>query len=375
MRFIHTADWHLGKSLKNQSLIDDQKYILERFLEIVDDQKVDAVVIAGDIYDRNVPPEEAVDMFDWILNELILTRDIHVLCIAGNHDSEGRLNFGSKIFDNAKFHIRAKVSKDMEPVILNDDYGEVYFSLIPYFEPGDAKKIFELDDEEQISFNDAGKLFVEAARAKIPVNARSVAVTHAFIVGGVESGSERKLPGGTGKVNPAHFKDYNYTALGHLHGPTLTNKKVRYSGSLLKYSFDEWQQPKNITVVDIDGEGNVNINNNFPLIPLHEVRIIKGAVKDILENEADSDDYISVQYEGIIFHNQNVQLRKKFPNLMEVKPIDRAMSKAVENARQREGKSNIELFEMFFKDTTGNDMTNEELKTMTTLIEDMERGS
>ena len=374
MRFIHTADWHLGKSLKSQSLIDDQRYILKTLLKIVDDSKVDAIAIAGDIYDRSVPPEEAVYLFDQVLNELILERDLHVLCIAGNHDSEGRLNFGNKLFDNAKFHIRAKVTDEIEPVILNDDFGEVYFSLIPYFEPSKVKIAFNIGDDVELTFDEAAELLVKAARSKIPFGARSVAVTHAFIAGGVESGSERRLPGGAGQVSSHHFKDYNYTALGHLHGSTLTDKKIRYSGSLLKYSFDEWKQSKSVTLVNINGEGSVTINNDLPLIPMRDVKVIKGKVKDILDNEPDSDDYISVQYEGIIFNNQNTLLRKKFINLLEVKPIDRVLSRTVEGARQLENISNIDLFCKFFKDTMGETMTDKELSVMVELIEEMERG-
>ena len=374
MRFIHTADWHLGKSLKSQSLIDDQQYILEKFLQIVDDSKVDAIVIAGDIYDRNVPPEEAVNLFDKILNELIIERGLHVLCVAGNHDSEGRLNFGNKLFDNAKFHIRAKLSKDIDPIILNDEFGAVYFSLIPYFEPSKVKTIFQLDEDVEISFDEAAAILVKAARSKIPPNVRSVAVTHAFIVGGVESGSERRLPGGAGEVSTNHFKDYNYTALGHLHGTTSTKNKVRYSGSLLKYSFDEWQQAKSVTLVDMDSTGNVKINNNLPLIPKRDVKVIKGRIKDIIDNEPDSEDYISVQYEGVNLPNLNSALRKKFINLLEFKPLDRALAKVSEGAHQLENVSNVDLFKKFFKDTMGEDMTSEELKTMTALIEDMEKG-
>ena len=389
MRFIHTADWHLGKSLKGQSLIDDQRYILKTFLEIVDANKVDAIVIAGDIYDRSVPPEEAVYLFDQVLNELILERGLHVLCIAGNHDSEGRLNFGNKLFDNTKFHIRAQIgqraedlgqrkldpcSLTLDPIILNDDFGEVYFSLIPYFEPSKVKVAFNIDDDSELTFDDAAALLVKAARSKIPFGARSVAVTHAFIAGGVESGSERRLPGGAGQVSPKHFKDYNYTALGHLHGTTLTDKKVRYSGSLLKYSFDEWKQSKSVTLVDIDGEGNVAINNDLPLIPLRDVRVIKGKVKDILDNEPDSEDYISVQYEGIILNSQNTLLRKKFTNLLEIKPIDRVLSRVVEGAGKLDNISNIELFEKFFTEATGETLTDKELSIMTELIESMERG-
>ena len=375
MRFIHTADWHLGKTLKGQSLIDDQKYILGKFLEIVDEQKVDAIIIAGDIYDRNVPPEEAVNLFDWILNELIIKRKLHVLGIAGNHDSESRLNFGNKLFENTKFHIRARLTNNIEPIVINDEFGEIYFSLIPYFEPSKVKAILNLNDDEELSFDDAAKKLVDIARLKIPEGVRSVAVTHAFIVGGKESGSERRLPGGAGVggaelVKPYNFKDYNYTALGHLHGPTFhsQNPNVRYSGSLLKYSFDEWKQSKSVTLVEIDGEGNFSINNNLPLVPIRDVRVIKGNIQDILDNEPDSDDYISVQYEGVNLPNLNAKMRNKFVNLLEFKPLDRVLSKAMENVLQREGMSPLDLFKNFFKDTTGNDLTSEEVEVAKTVM-------
>ena len=373
MRFIHTADWHLGKYLKSRSLIEDQRYILDQFLEIVDTQNVDAILIAGDIYDRNIPPEDAVNLFDHVLNELIIKHDLHVLCIAGNHDSEGRLNFGSKLFDNTNFHIRAKLTEVADPVVLKDSFGEVYFSLIPYFDPPKVKTAFDIDTDEDFTYNDAAAVLVKAARSTIPTNARSIAVSHAFIAGGVESGSEKKLPGGAGQVSPHHFKDFNYTALGHLHGSTLNDRNIRYSGSLLKYSFDEWKQSKSITLVDIDGEGNI-ITQILPLNPLHDVRVIKGKAVDILNNEADSDDYISVQYEGVMINSHNALLRKKFPNLLEIKPIDKVLAGSSNGAKSIENVSHIDLFKKFFKDTTGESLSDEELSVMTDLIEDIERG-
>ncbi|MBR1729057.1 MAG: exonuclease SbcCD subunit D, partial [Selenomonadaceae bacterium] len=317
MKFIHTADWHLGKTLKNQSLIEDQKYILQQFYNIVDDQKVDAIIIAGDIYDRNVPPEEAVKLFDEVLNEIIVKRKIPLLCIAGNHDSFDRLNFGSKIFDKANLYIRAKITKEIDPIILNDEYGEIYFSLIPYFDPSHIKKIFDLEDDYELNCNDSMKMVIELIRKKIPIDKRSVAVAHAFVIGGKMSGSEKKLPGGLEEIDPSHFsKNFNYTALGHLHGVNVMAKNVRYSGSLLKYSFDEYKQEKKITLVEIDGGGNVKFDL-IPLKPLRDVKIIRGKIENILENEPETEDYISIQYEGTNPPNLKLKLRNKFKNLLE----------------------------------------------------------
>ena len=362
MKFIHTADWHLGKTLKNQSLIEDQKYILQQIYNIVDDQKVDAIIIAGDIYDRNVHE---------VLNEIIVKRKIPLLCIAGNHDSFNRLNFGSKIFDKANLYIRAKITKDIDPIVLNDEYGEIYFSLIPYFEPSHIKKIFELDEKLELTCDEAGKILVEAARKKIPIDKRSVAVAHAFVIGGKMSGSERKLPGGLEEVDPSHFsKNFNYTALGHLHGANVMAKNVRYSGSLLKYSFDEWKQSKSVTLVEIDGGGNVKFDL-IPLKPLRDVKIIRGTIENILENEPETEDYISIQYDGANKPNLNLKLRNKFKNLLEIRSANKELTTAIEIERQRQNISDFDLFKNFFKETTGESMTEEELKAMENFINEI----
>ena len=150
MRFIHTADWHLGKKLHEHSLIEDQIYILNEFLKLIDDQKPEAIIIAGDIYDSGMPPTAAVDLFDEILTKIILEKKIPVLCIAGNHDNSSRLNFGSKLFESNRFFLRTKIIQDSEPVILSDDFGDIYFSLIPYFYPPKVREIFNIKNCKEL---------------------------------------------------------------------------------------------------------------------------------------------------------------------------------------------------------------------------------
>ena len=153
MKFIHTSDWHLGKKLHEHSLLDDQVYILDQFLKIVDDEKPDAIVIAGDIYDSRIPPSDAVDLFNEVLNKILLEKNIPILCIAGNHDSSSRLNFGSKLFEKNNFFMRANLEINSEPIIFDDDFGKIYFSLMPYFYPAKVREVFSLPTQESISYD------------------------------------------------------------------------------------------------------------------------------------------------------------------------------------------------------------------------------
>ena len=225
MRFIHTADWHLGKTLKNAPMIDEQDYILNGdFLKIVDDEKVDAVIIAGDIYDRGVPPTDAVNLFDEIICKLT-EKKIPVLCISGNHDSAERLNFGSRLMSKANFFIKTKPEKNPAPIVLQDNFGEVYFSLIPFFNPIEIEENFSQENfSEKLTSETANKIYIAEARKKIPANKRSVAIAHLFAAGGETSESERKFVGGVENVDTANFSAYNYTALGHLHKPQNMKK-------------------------------------------------------------------------------------------------------------------------------------------------------
>ena len=202
MKFIHTADWHLGKSLKNQSLIDDQNYILQEFLKLVDAEKPDAIVIAGDIYDRSIPPVDAVNLFDEIIFKIV-ERKIPVLCISGNHDGAARLKFGSRLFERSKFFIETLPNENPKTVVLNDKFGEVYFSLIPFFEPVEIEN--KIAAEEKIDADTANKFYIAEARKNIPANKRSVAVAHLFVTGGKVSESERKFVGAVENVSAENF--------------------------------------------------------------------------------------------------------------------------------------------------------------------------
>lgn len=373
MKFIHTADWHLGKSLKNQSLIDDQNYILQEFLKLVDAEKPDAILIAGDIYDRSIPPVDAVNLFDEVIFKIV-EKKIPVLCISGNHDSAVRLNFGSRLFERSKFFIETLPNENPKNIILNDKFGEVYFSLIPFFEPVEMQ---EKISAEKVDANAANKFYIAEARKNIPANKRSVAVAHLFVTGGKISESERKFVGAVENVNVANFSDYNYTALGHLHKPQTMKKSgyvVRYSGSLLKYSFDEANYAKGVTVVEIDGNGETNFEH-VNLTPRRDVRIVEGTVENLRKFER-TEDYIHANLtdKSHVLNAMEKLRNSAFPNILSIKFVN--LENEIENANStlREDVSIIEQFADFYEYSTGEKLAGDYRSTMEDILNELKTG-
>ena len=363
MRILHTADWHLGKTLKGQPLIEDQKFIIDQILYIADRQNVKVLLIAGDIYDRGIPPADAVELFNETLTTLA-AKKISTLIIDGNHDSATRLNFGSKIFESQNIFITSKVIDEPAQVILEDEFGEVYFSLIPFFEPSEIRAKFFDENTERLTYNDANKFYIDLARKKIPYNKRSVAIAHVFLTGGIESESERKFVGGAANVDAQIFKGYNYVALGHLHSPHVPEeapKNIRYAGSPLKYSFDEASHKKSVTVVDIDGFGNVEIKD-FPLVPRRDVRIVKGTLYELLR-ETKTDDYICARLTERVINVQD-KLANVFPKLLSVEfDLPQKRSDVEENIF-RENCSALDYFADFFQSQTGEPLNSKYCEAM-----------
>ena len=379
MRFIHTADWHLGKTLKNASMIDEQNYILNgEFLKIVDNEKVDAVIIAGDVYDRGIPPIDAINLFDEIINKLT-ERKIFVLCIAGNHDSAARLNFGSRLMSKAKFFLKTRPEKNPEPIILQDNFGEIYFSLIPFFEPIEIKEIFlsEENFSEQLTSEAASKIYVAETRKKIPAGKRSIAVAHLFAAGGITSDSERKFVGGVENVDTENFSAYNYTALGHLHKPQTmkkTNFIVRYSGSPLKYSFDEANHDKGVTLVDIDGEGKIFFEH-IKLNPRRDVRVVEGTLEE-LKKLPKTEDYIHANLTDTnYFLNAMENLRESaFPNILSLKFTNLSQVTANNSTAEKFSGNNsiLNQFKEFFESKSGEKFTEEYEAAMKDFLKELD---
>ena len=375
MKIIHTADWHLGKTLKNTSLIDEQDYILNgEFLKIIDDVQPDAVIIAGDVYDRGVPPVDAVNLCDEIIFK-INERKIPILCIAGNHDSASRLNFGGRLFAKSKFFIIAKPQENPASIVLEDDFGEIYFSLIPFFEPNNLRENILSDEPQEIlTADDVNKIYIAEARKKIPADKRSVAVAHLFVTGGVSSESERKFVGTVENVDKKNFAAYNYGALGHLHRGQTLNKDaknfIRYSGSPLKYSFGEANHVKGVTFIEIDGEGNVQAQN-LPLTPRRDVRVVKGTVDELCKMPR-SDDFIHAQIDDFknVLSAADRLRESSCPNLLSLEFLHAEVGGEDFSSKLnvREGVSPLEHFVDFYEYSTKEKMPAEYRAAMEKLI-------
>ena len=376
MKFIHTADWHFGKTLRGASLIDDQAYISEEFFKIVDERKPDVVIIAGDVYDRGVPSADAVELFNEFLSKLT-ERKTKIVCISGNHDSATRLNFGSSLFEKSGFFLRTQISENPEPIIFQDDFGDVYFAPIPFFEPGLIRaKFFPNDTEKRLSFDEANKIYIDALRDKIPAGKRSVAVAHVFISGETKTDSVREIVGGADGISAAHFKDFNYTALGHLHAPRAAGGEfVRYSGSPLKYSFDEAAQNKSVTLVEMGADGNPKIET-IEFVPRRDVRVVEGTLDELLNLEK-TEDYIRAVVKGdTSFVNVADRLSYVFPNLLATEREERIYnSEEISDPTNSVTKLSIsDQFAEFFSEMTGEPLSDEQLREMENFLSELQKN-
>lgn len=370
MRFIHTADWHLGRTLYNRPMLEDQRAVLDELLKVAEEKKIDALVIAGDIFDRSNPPGDAIELFDSVLARL-KDLGIKVLFIAGNHDGAQRIDYGRQLMAASGVYTRGIVAQGMEPVVLKDKFGPVYFSLIPYVSPEIVREAF--NDEDRLDFNAANKIMVEDARRLIPDGVRSVAVAHAFITGGKSSDSERELSvGGAANVDYHIYDGYNYVALGHLHGPQKAGREhIRYSGSLLKYSIDEQHQDKGVLLIDMDGEGEISLEK-IKLPVLHDVRVAEGLIEELEKLEV-SEDYVEVRLKNdYSVMSPADRLRSVFPNLLTVVQNDYAVDVNNEYKVNFRGRTYGDLFQEFYKNVTGRDMDEAELKLLDRVINRVE---
>ena len=362
MKFFHLSDLHLGRRIYEFSLIDDQKYILKEILRRTDEEHPDAVVIAGDIYDRAVPSAEAVELFDSFLTELA-GRHIPGLAIAGNHDSPERIAFGAGLMAPSGVYLSPVYNGRVEPVTLSDAYGEVRFYLLPFIKPANVRRFYP--DAVIESYTDALRCAVE--HMDIDPSARNVLVTHQFVTGGVRSESEDITVGGTDNVDAAVFDGFDYVALGHLHGAqSIGRETLRYSGTPLKYSFSEKDQEKSITVVELGEKGSVSIST-LPLRPQRDMREVRGTYDELTlrRNYAgtNTDDYIhAVLTDENDIPNAFSRLQSIYPQLMKLDYDNRRTRTSVVIAAEerRRTMTDTELFAEFFEIQNGQKMTDKQ---------------
>lgn len=303
MRILHTADWHLGRIFYAHHLTDDQAYVLEhQFFQIIKEEKIDVVIIAGDVFDRSVPPVEAVQLWDLVITKLAVEYRVPTIVIAGNHDGVERLEVGRHVLASMGLHIVGSPEEKGKPIVISDAWGDISFCPMPYVEPAVIRDVLSRENSAActMDYNELYALWIQNYLQAIPASQRRVAIAHAFVTGGVLGGSERTLAvGGTENINNHLFDAYQYTALGHLHGPqTVGSHRIRYSGSLLKYSFDEYQQEKSFSIIDMDENGEVTVSL-IPIEPKHDVVVVEGYLDAILQDRTlhaqHENDYVLVQ--------------------------------------------------------------------------------
>jgi len=371
MKFIHTADWHLGKLVHGVYMTEDQRVVLEQFAKVVAEEQPDAVVIAGDLYDRSVPPTDAVELLDDILFKINVELKTPIVAIAGNHDSAERLSFGSSWYKHSQFYLSGKLTNSLKPIFLNG----VNFYLLPYAEPGVVRQL--LDDDSIHSHQDAMKAMIGKMEENLNPNEPNVLVGHAFVLGGQTSDSERILSvGNSGCVTAELFEPFSYTALGHLHSPNAINhSKVKYSGSLLKYSFSEAKHKKSISIIEMDEAGNFT-HRYRSLTPAHDMRELEGYLDEMLDpafyEKQQTDDYLKITLldEGALLDPIN-KLRQVYPNVLhlerKIDVID-SRNKLSFEATQTEKKSDLDLFEQFYTEMTTSEFTSDKKTVMAEII-------
>ena len=351
MKFLHLADLHLGKRVNGFSMLEDQAHILRQILAILDDERPDGVLIAGDVYDKSVPSVEAVELLDGFLTEL-RTRGVPVLLISGNHDSPERLAFGGRVMDSCGIHISPVYDGALAPVTLHDEFGPVHVWLLPFVKPAHVRRWFPDADIE--SYTDA--VAEAVAHMDIDTATRNVLVTHQFVTGGARSGSEELSVGGTDNVDSGVFAPFDYVALGHLHGAQhIGRETIRYAGSPLKYSFSEARQHKSVTVVTLGEKSAVDVRT-VPLTPLRDLREIRGSYDELTarsfyEHTTYRSDYLHL----ILTGEQDVfdamsRLRTIYPYLMTL-DYDNARTRAAGGMSvpaETERRTPSELFEALY---------------------------
>ncbi len=359
MKLFHTADWHLGKLVQGVSMTDEQRFVLQQFTEAIADEKPDAVIIAGDLYDRAVPPTDAVNLLDEVLETIVLKLKTPVIAVSGNHDSPGRLNFGSRMMKSNGLYITGQLKKNMEPIVIQDEFGEVHFHLVPYADPSQVRHV--LEDEEIRTHDDAMKKMVAHIESTMDSLKRHVLVGHAFVTPHGEeeentSDSERPLAiGGAEYVSASHFKNFHYTALGHLHqAHYVLNETVRYSGSPLKYSISEEHHQKGFHIVQLDELGNVSVEKRL-LTPNRDIRTVEGKIEDILLQEM-NHDYVFVKLldeTPILFPMEKI--RSVYPNAMHVerKLVSAKKDNEESTVGSRRKMDDLALFNAFYEEVNG----------------------
>lgn len=360
-------------------MLEDQKYMLNKIIEKIKEENIELILISGDVYDRSVPPSDAVTCLNNFLKILIKDLNLKVCIIAGNHDSKERLGFGSEILANDGLYISADYKGFVDKIELEDDYGKLNIYMLPYIKPIEVKQYFE---DEINSYNDALRLVLE--KEKINKEERNIIMSHQFVTSGNEeperSESETLILGGSENVDVSCYKDFDYVALGHIHGPQRIGRDTaRYSGTILKYSFSEVRQNKNLTILDFKEKGNLEINTSISIKPLRDMRVIEGPIEKLISEEVykntNREDYIR----AIITNEETVydaigKIKKIYPNTLR---LDVKNSKTELNQDMQisdldniKKKDEVQLFNEFYQFQNNQELNEKQLNIIKQVVKE-----
>ena len=377
MKFVHLSDLHLGKRLNEFSLMEDQAYILEEIVHITQRTKADAVILAGDIYDKAVPSAEAVQLFDRFLDQLA-ELDLQVFVISGNHDSAERIAFGGKLMKKSGVHMSPVFDGKVEPIVFEDEHGPVNIYMLPFIKPIHVKRAFP--DAEVNNYSDAVARVVEAMN--VETSQRNLLITHQFVTGAIRSDSEEVSVGGSDNVDAGIFDAFDYVALGHIHRPQSVGRpEVRYCGTPLKYSFSEAGHEKSVSVVTFDATKNVTIET-VPLRPLRDLCEIKGTYAELTAKAFYEETTYREDYMHITLTDEEdvpdavAKLRVIYKNLMKL-DYDNQRTRAtqiIDGTDDAEQKTPLELLDEFYEKQNNQRMSDQQRSFVLSMMEEIWEG-
>lgn len=372
MKIMHLSDLHLGKRVNEFSMIEDQTYILNEIINIIDEQKPKVIILAGDIYDKPIPPAEAVELFDDFLYKLS-KRNLYVFIISGNHDSAERIAFGSRLFDKSGIYLSPVYNGKILPISVDDECGDINFYMLPFIKPVHVRRFFP--DASISTYTDA----LNAVITDMNINnaKRNILITHQFVTGSSRTESEDVSVGGSDNVDADIFKGFDYVALGHIHrSQSCGSEYIRYCGTPLKYSFSESKDTKSITVIDIKEKGDIKLNF-IPLTPLRDMVEIKGSYNELMlksfyENTSLTNDYVHITLtDEEDIPDVITKLRVIYKNIMKLDYDNQRTRKSSEinliNAV--DSMSPLELFDTFYEIQNGNHLSDAQRAFLENIIE------
>ncbi len=375
MKLLHLSDLHIGKRVNEFSMLEDQKYILQQIIEIADIEQVDGLILAGDIYDKPVPPTEAVQIFDQFLTKLA-QRNRKIFIISGNHDSAERIAFGAKLMNSKGVYVSPVYNGNIEPIALKDEYGEIFIYLLPFIKPAVIHHVFPQEDCE--SYEDAARIAI--SHMKVNTEKRNILVAHQLVTGADRCDSEEILIGGLDNINSCVFETFDYVALGHIHSPqSITKETIRYCGTPLKYSFSEAGQKKSVTVLEFFEKENIQIRT-IPLYPLRDMCKIKGTYLEVTNlnfyKDLNREDYVQITLTDEEDIPDGIKkLRVIYPNLMQLEYDNKRTreNRSIQVEEElTEKKSELELIEEFFELQNNQVMSEQQREFLIELIQDLD---